>query len=456
MSVSIATGVSSLDVLSSTGAAAVVGAGTTPKQYPPSGQIKWASYGDSIANISSYANFDLRQLSGGNVGFNLERMGAWIGLLSNGLFRCSANCGVSGESTAQMITREAAGASSTRKSISDAASTGAAYVINSFGINDVKTLSSASSASTIESVISTAVTNATILLKKQMSYGIYPITHSLLGYSESGTAADIAVRKAAVQSLNARLAAVIYAASGALGSFVNAYPYVTDSTGAWLNGYDQGDGLHPGANACRLVYGMCVAEMLRVSGVFAAPRFAYAQGTNLVANADFSASSSGTATGLNIFTQAGTCTLTKSIVEWRGMNWQEVLVTPTVLNGSGNAGVEIDITIVNATISLSDVIGGEVSVYIDDGAGGAPAVFQYAVRCRGNTTYADMPLFNATISPKVLMNAPVDGRVALPPIVEPAATPATSLITIIALTNSLTPFRVRVALPVAYKLASTY
>lgn len=438
------------------GAAAVVRAGTPSRQYPPSGQIKWASYGDSIANISSYANYDLRQISGGSVGLSVERMGAWVGFLSNGLFRCSANCGVSGETTAQMITRESANASATRKSIADAASTGAAFAVNSLGINDIKTLSGASSASTIESVISTAVSNATALLKRQVSYGIYPITPSLLGYSETGSAADIAVRKSAVRAFNSRLSAVIADAAGALGSFIDAYPFVTDSNGSWLSGYDQGDGLHPGANGCRVVYGMCVAEMLRVSGVFSAPRFAYAQGANLVANADFSASSSGTATGLNIFTQAGTCTLTKSIVDWRGANWQEVLVTPTALDGNGNAGVEIDITIVNTTIALSDVIGGEVSLYIDDGAGGAPAVFQYAVRCRGNTTFVDMPLFNPTISPKVLLNAPVDGRVALSPIIEPAATPATSLITIIALTNSLTPFRVRVALPVAYKLASTY
>lgn len=430
--------------------------GLAPSLYPANGQIKWGSYGDSIANVSSYANFDLRQITGGSAGFSLERMGAWIGPLSNGLFRLAANCGVSGETTTQMIARESAGASATRKAVIDAATTGVQYIVNSFGINDIQTLASGAAQATIDGVVNTAVANAVIILKKQKSKGIWPITTSLFGYNyTSADAGQIATRQAASRQFNVALGALITAASGELGSWVDVYSLVTDSAGAWIAGLDQGDGLHPGANGCRVIYTPVVAEMLRVAGVANAPKFAYGQQTNMFTNADFSASSSGSATGVNLY-QVGTCTLVKSIVDWRGQNWQDCLVTPTALDGNGNAGVSIDITIPSTTILTNDVIGGEISLYIDDGAGGAPAVFHFMARLRANTTYADTPLYNPAISPKVNLTAPIDGRFALLPIVSPADTPATFLISLTILAQSLTPFRARVALPRVFELASTY
>lgn len=430
--------------------------GIEPSLYPANGQIKWGSYGDSIANVSSFANFDVRQISGGSAGFAVERMGTWVGPLSNGLFRLAANCGVSSDATTAMIAREAAGATATRKAIIDAVTTGVQFLVNSFGINDIQTLAGGASQATIDGVVNTAIANIITLLKKQKANGIWPITHSLLGYNlNTATAGEIETRQAASRQLNTALASAI-TSNPELGSWVDVYSLVTTSTGAWIAGLDDGLGMHPGANGCKVIYTQVVAEMLRVAGVINPAKFAYGQQSNLFANPDFSAATSGTATGVNIFTSSGTATLTKAIVDWRGQNWQEVLVTPTILDGSGNVGVDFDITIPNATIALNDVLGGEISLYIDDGAGGAPAVFQFMTRLRTNTTYADTPLINPTITPKVNLLAPIDERIAFMPIVSAAATPAICLITVLVAAQSLTPFRVRVALPRAFKLPVAY
>jgi lysophospholipase L1-like esterase len=429
----------------------------SPLLYPTNGQIKWGSYGDSIANVSSYANYDIRQISGTTYGASSDRMGSWVGALSNGLFRQTANCGVSGETTTQMLARESAGVSATRKAISDSASTGVQFLVNSFGINDIQALAGGASQSAIDVIVNTAITNSIAILKKQKSYGIWSITPSLLGYNlGAGTASEIATRQAAVKQFNAALSAAISSVSGELGSFIDVYSLVTTSSGAWISGYDQGDGLHPGANGCKVIYSKCVSEMLRVSGMFAPPKFAYPLATNLFPNADFSASTAGVATGLNPYASAGTATFAKSIVDWRGQNWQEVITTPTVLDGNGNVGLQIDMTIPSTTIALADVIGGEISLYIDDGAGNGSNVFQYCARLRTNTTYTDTPLYNPTISPKVNLATPLDQRIAMLPIVSPAATPATFLVSVIVLANSLVPFRVRVALPRVMKLPTTY
>lgn len=131
-------------------------------------------------------------------------------------------------------------------------------------------------------------------------------------------------------------------------------------------------------------------------------------------------------------------------------------MTSTVLDASGNTGVGIEISIPSASIASGDVLGGELSIRLDDGSGGATAVFQFMCRLRANTTYADTPQYVPTVAPKVTLTQPVNERVALLPIVSPAATPATCQIAVVALTNALTPFRLLVALPRAFKLPATY
>lgn len=466
MSVSIATGVSSLDVLSSTGATAVVGAALNAKTRFIPAQIPVATFGDSIANISTYANFDLRQISGGGYGSSPDRMGVALSRLSNGALRVSGNCGVSGDTTTQMLARDAAGATATRKALTDAMTIGCRHLVISAGINDLQnpTLPGGSSAATIASTVAASVGRMTQILRRAVAMGMIPHLPALLGYrydatngtsGGTNTLANVTTTQAAIALWNSQMSAVVQAAGGALGYWYDSFrTSIVDSTGAWLTGMDQGDGLHPSENSTYLIYAEVAQNILALENVTGVSPFAFPLGANLFTNADFSASTSGVATGANAFVGVGTGTLANQIITWRGQQWQESVLTPTALDGSGNVSVQIDLTYSAPT--TGDVLGGEISIYIDDGAGNAAPIFQYLARMRCNSNYADTPNYNATISPKVLRTAVVDGRYVPNPIVAPAAV-TTSIISVIALTNQLvTPIRLRVARPRVVKLPSTY
>ena len=172
------------------------------------------------------------------------------------------------------------------------------------------------------------------------------------------------------------------------------------------------------------------------------------------ANADFSASTSGNATGVTVVTTLGTVGKVKAVVDWRGKNWQEVICTPTALDGNGNAQISINVAL--SGISAGDVVGGEIDVYIDDGAGGAPAVYQYSVRTIINTAYSDVPKVYELLTSKGNVGAVVDHHIASTPVVAPATVGSPSLNVLVMCSQITTPFRVRVARPRAVKLGSTY
>lgn len=447
-------------------AAAVVGAALNAKPRHIPAQIPVATFGDSIANISSYANFDLRQISGGAFSSNPDRMGVALMRLSNGALRVSANCGVSGDTTTQMLARDAAGASATRKALTDAMTIGCRHIVISAGINDLQNpaLPGGSSASTIASTVSASVSRMTQVLRRAVSMGMIPHLPALLGYrydatngtsGGTNTLANVQTTQAAIALWNSQMSAVVQAAGGALGYWYDSFrPLIVDSSGAWFTGMDQGDGLHPSENATNIIYAEVARNILALENVSGVSPFAYPQGVNLFANADFSASSAGVATGVNPYVAVGTGTLSNQIITWRGQQWQESVLTPTGLDGNGNVSVQMDLTYSAPT--TGDVLGGEISIYIDDGAGNPAPIFQYLARMRCNANFADCPNFNPTISPKVLRTTVIDGRYVPNPIVAPAAV-TTSVISVMALTNQLlTPIRLRIARPRVVKLASSY
>ena len=428
------------------------------------GQIPVGTFGDSIANITSYAQQDLRRVNGAP-GLAGERMAPHLVSASNGAIRIVFNGGVSGDSTALMLARDAAGATATRKAITDAVTSGVRYLVNSIGINDGQALASSATGAQITAAVAASVTNAKAILRRQVAMGIIPITPALLGYryeptSALGTndAAKVAVVQQFVREWNTAMSAAVTAAGVSLGYWVDDFlSRVVDSAGAWRAGRDQGDGLHPGYAACEIIYGSVAALICRIDGTSTAIAAALPAGANLFANADFSASSGGLATGLNAYASAGTATATRQIIEWRGQMWQEWTVTPTALDVNGNVGWQIDATWTSAAIASGDVLGGELSLYVDDGAGGAPAgVFQSMTRMRANTVYVDLPLFNPTISPKVPSLSAIDRRFVSMPIISPAAAPATSFLSVVLVSQTLTPFRVRIARPRVVKLPATY
>lgn len=427
-----------------------------PQPNPISGQVNWASFGDSFSNMCGLAAQDIRQATA-SLSFTAERMAPWINGFTNGVARPVANCGVSGDTTTQMLARDSAGASSNRRAITDAAALGARFIVNHMGVNDLQALQEGASDTTINNTVQATIDNCRTILKRQLAFGMYPITVSLMGYNYNiVTSGQITVRKIAIARFNTALKAMINGAGGSLGSYVDAYPLVADAFGNWLPGMDDGGGLHPGMNACRIVYPLVADEMMRLSGIASPPYNGYSTFTTLCTNPEFSASTAGVATNYAISVGAGTGTLANSVVDFRGQNWQQTIFTPATFDGNGNAIVVQQWNLDNTTIALNDVIGGEFSVYIDNGSGGAPSLFQFLARLRANTAFSETPFINPTISPKVDMMGPIDLRFAFPPIVSPAATPATFYLIVQVATTKTTPIRVMTSRPRAFKLPTTY
>jgi len=428
-------------------------------------QIRVGSFGDSIANINSLSGHNLHTVSG-VAGMTGDRFGVSLTEYSQGAIRMVFNGGIGGQSTATMLARDGTGSSSTRAAITDAITSGVQYLVFSAGINDFQhpTLPAGSSSATIDAAVAATVGRITQLLRRAAAFGMVPIMLPLLGYtynaassSANNTEANIPTTQEAVRRFNVAMKSAVQAGGGRLGYWVDSfYSDVVDSTGNWLSGMSR-DGLHPAYNGCRRIYYAVADLILSLAGVSPAePASVFPVLPNLFSNGDFAASSSGLATGVTTASMAGTATYSASLNEWRGQLWQDILVTPTVL-ASGVHQARIDLTYTNTDVVLNDILGGEVSIYIDDGAGGVPVgLIQHGIRLRSNTVYSDTPGYNPTISPQVAYDAPVDCRVALLPIVAPGAAPASSTIAIIGVTNALTPYRIRIARPRVVKLPAGY
>ena len=230
------------------------------------------TFGDSIANISSFANHDLRQISGSSMGSNSDRMGVALNALANGGFRISFNGGVSGETTTQMLARDAAGGSATRKAITDAATLGIKHLVLSAGINDLQnpTLPAGSSSAVIDAAVAASIVNLVKLCQRAMAMGITPHVPALLGYryaAASGLAtnsqANVATTQEAIRRWNVLAKATFVSAGTGLGYFYDSFvPSIVDGNGAWLAGLDQGDGLHPSENSTYLIYGPVAQNIL--------------------------------------------------------------------------------------------------------------------------------------------------------------------------------------------------
>ena len=426
--------------------------------------IMIGTFGDSIANISAYPNHDLRQISGtlGSVG---DRMGVILQSASNGSLRVGFNGGVSGETLAQMLLRDSAATSATRKAIRDAMNLGVRHLVCSMGINNLQSpgLAAGASTTTIDAAVATAVATMQSLLRRMVVCGITPHTVALMGYRYetvnmgpmvTNNAAAVATTQDAIRRFNAAAKTAIQAANGMLGYWYDLPAGVVDANGAWLAGMDQGDGLHPSENCMELVYTQVVQAIRSLEGLATLPLNCYPAGTNLFSNADFSEASGGLATGISTYVNVGTGTLSKQILTWRDQVWQEVILTPTGLDANGNVGVELDLTYTTPT--AGDVIGGEFSLYVDDGNGNAPpGVFQWMARTRAGAVYSDIPNYSPTISPKVNRGV-INRRCVMNPIVVPAtATPAIQSVIVLSQQAAL-PIRVRIARPRVIKLASTY
>lgn len=377
--------------------------------WQPRSPVKVGTHGDSIANCSNFSGHDLSVVTTGNKDLRGLRMGWGLQCFSRGALRVIFNGGVSGETTAQMIARESAGSSSTRKALEDAQSLGVEVLVIQAGINDIQVLAAGASMATIESTVDTAVANVVTMARRAVAKGIYPVVQSLMAYNSNVATADqIVTRQVGVRLFNQRLREMIAAARGALGVYDDLYSICATADGSWKPNLSS-DGLHPNRIGAWLVYQKTVALLMGMLGI--APTLYATKGTsiNLIDNADFSASSSGVATRVSYVQAAGTATTAASIQVADGANWQQYIVTPTGLDGNGNCIAQIDISVPvfggspYVSVTAGEWLLGQFDAYVDDGAGGAPSVVQVAGRLRMDgtaTVFSDFPGFDAVETPK--------------------------------------------------------
>lgn len=367
----------------------------------PVRRLLWGSYGDSYANItlvSGTDTHDIRQIAAGNINSFHDRMMAHLVSKTCGAIRPVFAGGIGGQTTAQMVAREAAAYGVNRRALQDAAAVGVEVLTASAGVNDCRTLSASSDAATIASTVSTAVGNIRWLIRKASSLGIYWTHQSTMGVTDS-TAGDNAVRAAAMTAVDAGVKQFLDA-NPALGVFVDCAPLVSDPSRTWLAGMSE-DGVHPTWNGADAAYEPVADAILTYSGSPVLLNSLPATSPNLLDNADLSASTSGLATRFAVAAQAGTATFTQQISELEGVLWQEFIATPTALDGNGNCIiiVTVAVPIFGATpyipVAVNDNISAEAEVIIDDGTGGAPNIYSHGFRARkfgGTATiYSDFP-----------------------------------------------------------------
>lgn len=443
--------------------------------------IKVASGGDSIANITVYANADLTKATPAMSGTLLtpNKLGTALPLISFGACRVMANCGVSGDTTTGFLARDAAGISASRKAITDAANLGAQVMIVSIGINDIgANVNSSTTAGAITTFLTgTLYPNLAALFARIRSLGMWPVYQSLGGYSYGsyvigigGSLADVNARCAVLKTANAYIRDVLLPG---VGSYADTFSVVADpATGYYLSGMSA-DGIHPTIVGARLEAAVLWAAIAAKFGTYPLSPYALPSigvSGNVFANPTLSASSGGLATGIAAQDNVGTTTKVTTINAINGTTWQEFGITPLTYDATNTATVAINISlsIVGGSplvaFAAGDLLGCEADVWVDDGAGGVPANFQcLGVRSRmwyaggASSSYIDTPGFGVAIVDQSPNGSVIRGKAMTLTHAAPdtSANMTTALFTIFAQATA-GAFRIRVGNIRAVKLPAGY
>lgn len=255
--------------------------------------VKVAIFGDSTANWGTPVSPDNQDTlvatapfpasSTTTVGYPVADKGALLYLYPPATFM--GQFGVSGETTTQMLARAAAGSSITRRAVIDMMNLGPDVVIFRGGsINDLLALSSASTQTDVD-----AVYTRHVKLLDQMASGVTKvIDEGFYGYSPgSGTAADIAFRRAAIASLNARYKAYAAASNGRI-TFIDVVGTLSNSDGSYISDVYESSGVHLNLLGSYLLGQLEAAALSRMFGNPGTVRF---PGSNVITNALFTATS---------------------------------------------------------------------------------------------------------------------------------------------------------------------
>lgn len=338
--------------------------------------VRVATFGDSLANLGTTQGAN--EMAANVLTAAFPASGATAIGANADKWSCSQfyplawpviNCGVSGETTTQMLARDTAAASATRKAITD--------VINAYpdvvflrggSINDLLALTAANTQADIDAIYDRHIE----ILQKLIQSGAVVIDEGCLGYSpSSGTQADIDFRRAGIVSLNARYEAFAATLPGKV-YFLSVVGTLTQADGNYISGVYESSGVHPNEYGGYLL-GRLEADLLQtIFGASASVRF---PGTNVITNALMKNTGSqayGTvATGFAI----GTSGATRQNAKIEVINDKVWQTCEFVMSAAGQYGaiyMPFDPTAMG--ITANDVYGFECDYYIENMSGAAVPV----------------------------------------------------------------------------------
>jgi hypothetical protein len=366
------------------------GATSLPNKVVPPGQaINFATYGDSRANWGTISSgFDSRVVApaaptGTVAGFTLGTGKAYLQFLNPSCFMVGM-CGVSGDTVQNLITRESAAPSSTRRNIDDIVSVGANIVIVWMGINSITSLVAGAYSSAVADTIWGQIQD---VLQRLVSKGLFVIDNGDGAWEHTDTTTYPPTRAQGIRDtvidLNARRKAYAATTGGRI-VYNDTWSLFSNPDGTWRDYrycVDCAGSLTPPAST-QLVHpsnpaGILLADSYNkiIRKYFGVPHPAYTryfQGFgstyNLLPNADLSVAPGGVGTGWSTSVTGNSPAKTDAVIVINGKRYQS---TKGVFAGAG-----ANILTVNApmpiqsggsvTVTAGQTYGIEFDVYIDD------------------------------------------------------------------------------------------
>lgn len=278
------------------------------------------------------------------------------------------NCGISGDTTTQMLARDTAAAGATRKALTDLVN---AYpdvvILRAGGVNDLLAMTAANTTVDLDAVYARHVE----IVQKALASGAIIIDEGLYGYSpSSGTAADIAFRQAGIAYLNAKYSAFAATLPGWV-YFLDMVGTLSNADGTFITGVYESTGVHLNDYGQRLAGNMEAALLGTIFGSSSSNRF---DGVNVITNAmmnNTGAQSYGTvATGFTIGSSgAGSVRQNAKIEVIDNKIYQTCEYVWSTASQYGT--IYAPFTPATMGFSANDVYGFEADIYIENMSGAA-------------------------------------------------------------------------------------
>lgn len=441
----------------SAGGVALAGVGGVRRRDTP---LRVATFGDSTANIGATSSPDNLDMSVVTAPFPVSGATS-VGFVS--IEKCLlqmvypqayivANCGVSGDATSLMLTRDSAAASTTRKATTDVIDSRPDVIVyRGASINNLVNVTPAN----WQSVADTTFAEHVQVLNRLLAAGVPVLDNGVYGYGDgaSATGANPDSVRLALQYLNGKISDYITALASSRVVYINPVGVVQADDGRYITGMTT-DGVHLNFMG---QYLMSSKEAAALVAIFGEPKSQRYPGPNLIANSMFASVG---ATGYGVLATGVTQTLaggTMTAGSIQMVDGKPYQVFEYTITGASNLAVNMPCPVTTAGIVANDVYGFEYDYFVEGVDGTVPVI---------TTLYGRVDLFK-TGAGRVIdacfaaqygawPAGGIKGKQAFPPIKiqeASAALSASSVMNlIIGLSNTSGKMRVGVAQPRMVKL----